>query len=186
MNSGILEEFIKAFLHVSTDDNVADRRELIDYCKKKQLDPKLVQQWIDLFDVDKDDRITMEEFCRALGLNHSEMCIEKVQRNKVNVAATPKVSKDFEIILSKMSPKEEYDITERVRELIGDINNNKDVEMKNISNELKQYLDTTYNRVWQVVIVRGSFWMSYAHEPFKSLQFKYGPYAFLLWRTPKG
>ncbi|TNN07566.1 Tegument antigen [Schistosoma japonicum] len=183
----MLEEFINAFLHVCADDDlVADRRELVDYCKKKQLDPNLVQQWLDLFDVDKDDQITIEEFCRALGLNQSEMCIEKVQRNKVNVAATPKVSKDIQIIISKMSPQVEYDITERVRELLSDVNNNKDADIKNISNELKQYLDNTYGRVWQVIVIRGSYWMNFSHEPFKSIQFKYGPYIFLLWRTPKG
>nr|ACL54849.1 tegument-associated antigen [Schistosoma mansoni] len=183
----MLEEFIKAYLDVCSDgDLVAERHELVDYCKKKNLDQNLVQQWIDHFDVDKDDQISMEEFCRALGLNQSEMCIEKVQRNKVNATSTPKVSKDFEIILSKMSPQAEYDITEHVRELIGDLKEFKQPETKEISNKLKQYLDETYDRVWQVVILNGSYCMNFSHEPFKALHFKYGPYIFLLWRTPKG
>uniref|UniRef100_A0A095C6E4 Tegument antigen n=3 Tax=Schistosoma TaxID=6181 RepID=A0A095C6E4_SCHHA len=192
----MLEEFIKAYLHICSDgDLVAERHELVDYCKKKNLDQNLVQhfilflgpqQWIDRFDVDKDDQITIEEFCRALGLNQSEMCVEKVQRSKVNVASTPKPSKDFEIILSKMSPQAEYDITEHVRELMGDLKEFKQSEIKEISNKLKQYLDETYDRVWQVIILNGSYCMNFSHEPFKALHFKYGPNIFLLWRTPKG
>ncbi|CAH8462990.1 unnamed protein product [Schistosoma turkestanicum] len=128
----------------------------------------------------------MEEFCRALGLDQSEMYTEKVQRSKVNVANTPKVSADFEIILSKMSPQAEYDITERVRELVGDIKALKESEITGLSDKIKKYLDETYGRVWQVLIIRGSYWMNFSHEPFKSFQFKYGQYIFLLWRTPCG
>ncbi|VDQ04964.1 unnamed protein product [Trichobilharzia regenti] len=183
----MLEEFIKAYLSICSEgDNVADREELTDYCRKKNLDMKLVEQWIEKFDVDKDDQISMEEFCRALGLSQKEMQIEKVHRTDSNAAKVPNVSSDFEIILSKLSKQAEYDITERVRELFGNTTENKDAEIKDISNKLKQYLDDTYDRVWQVVILRGSYWMNFSHEPFKSIQFKYGPYIILLWRTPKG
>lgn len=40
----MLEEFIKAYLHICSDgDLVAERHELVDYCKKKNLDQNLVQ-----------------------------------------------------------------------------------------------------------------------------------------------
>ncbi|CAH8470164.1 unnamed protein product [Heterobilharzia americana] len=183
----MLEEFIKAYLQICSEgDNIADRQELTDYCRKKNLDMKLVEQWINKFDVDKDDQISMEEFCRALGLNQKEMLVEKVHRTPANAAKIPEISSQFEIILSKLSKQAEVDITERVAELFNGSTENKDSQIKDISNKLKQYLDETYDRVWQVVILRGSYWMNFSHEPFKSIQFKYGPYIFLLWRTPKG
>ncbi|CAH8455355.1 unnamed protein product [Schistosoma bovis] len=179
-----MEEFIRAFLEMDADNNeMIDKQELIKYCQKNRLDMRLIDPWIARFDTDKDNKISIEEFCRGFGLKVSEIRREKEELKKEKDGKVSKLPPNVEIIAATMSKTKQYDICHQFKEYI-DNSSRTNNDIKEVANKMKTLLDNTYGRVWQVVILTGSYWMNFSHEPFLSIQFKYNNYVCLAWRTP--
>ncbi|CAH8463008.1 unnamed protein product [Schistosoma turkestanicum] len=178
-----MEQFITAYLTIIRDgDDVVDKNELADYCAKKNIDPKIINKYMAQFDVDKDNKITMEEFCRGLGLKTNEM---RVERNHIKAVQSGKVSKipdGVEIIASTMPLPKQIEVTQLYKDILAKAG--KEPDMRKVVNDLKLKLEERYERVWQVVTLTGSYWMNFSHEPFQSIQFKVDKNIILLWRTP--
>ncbi|RTG87885.1 uncharacterized protein DC041_0008690 [Schistosoma bovis] len=154
-----MEEFIRAFLEMDADNNeMIDKQELIKYCQKNRLDMRLIDPWIA-------SRREKEE-------------LKKEKDGKVS-----KLPPNVEIIAATMSKTKQYDICHQFKEYI-DNSSRTNNDIKEVANKMKTLLDNTYGRVWQVVILTGSYWMNFSHEPFLSIQFKYNNYVCLAWRTP--
>lgn len=88
-----------------------------------------------------------------------------------------------EIIASTMSHEKRAEVAEKFKELLAQ-SGGKPEEMNAVVKQLKDYLDERHGRVWQTIVLTGSYWMKFSHEPFMSLQFKVGPHIILVWRTP--
>nr|5FWZ_A Chain A, CALCIUM BINDING PROTEIN [Fasciola hepatica] len=97
----------------------------------------------------------------------------------------PTLSTDIEMIATTMSVPRQVEVTEKFKSLVT-AHNGKDEEMKDVAQDMKNYMDEKYGRVWQCVILTGSYWMHFSHEPFLSIQFRYGRHICLAWRTPRG
>ncbi|CAH8462675.1 unnamed protein product [Schistosoma rodhaini] len=179
-----MEEFIRAFLEIDADSNeMIDKQELIKYCQKYRLDMKLIDPWIARFDTDKDNKISIEEFCRGFGLKVSEIRREKDELKKERDGKFPKLPPNIEIIAATMSKTKQYEICCQFKEYVDNTSRTGN-DMREVANKMKSLLDNTYGRVWQVVLLTGSYWMNFSHEPFLSIQFKYNNYVCLAWRTP--
>ncbi|KAF7261464.1 hypothetical protein EG68_01167 [Paragonimus skrjabini miyazakii] len=181
-----LERMIEKFLELDTNkDDVVDMQELINSCKTGGLNMTEVMDWINKYDVNQDGKITLDEFCRGLGLKSAEMRIERTERKAAREGNARHVDPSIQIIASTMSPEKQAEVTDKFIELVSNVGN-KPEEMNNVAKQLKTYLDSKYGRVWQAVILTGSYWMNFSHEPFMSVQFKHGPHICLAWRTPSG
>ncbi|KAK4473087.1 hypothetical protein MN116_002734 [Schistosoma mekongi] len=179
-----MEQFITAYLTICRDgDDVVDKKELIDYCRKEKLDMKLVDTWISHFDVDKDNRITLEEFCRGLGLKVNEMRTERKHIKTVQSGKVPKLPDGVELIATTMPLPVQVEVTQLYKDLLPKSGIH-DADMRKVTNDFKTKLEERYERVWQVVTLTGSYWMNFSHEPFQSIQFKVDKYIILAWRTP--
>ncbi|CAH8825631.1 unnamed protein product [Trichobilharzia szidati] len=179
-----MEQFITAYLTICREgDDVADKKELIDYCRKERIDPRMVDTWISHFDVDKNNKITLEEFCRGLGLKPAEMRSERTHLKTVQSGRSPKIPDGIEVIASTMPVPKQVEITQLFKEIASKATGN-DPDMRKVANDFKAKLEERYERVWQVVILTGSYWMNFSHEPFQSLQFKLDKHVVLIWRTP--
>lgn len=179
-----LEKLIELFLDLDTSrDECVDRQELINACQANKLPHEAVDEWMTKFDADDNGKISLEEFCRGLGLKCSEMRVEKTERQDAKAGRGRQLSQDIEVIASTMSPEKMVEITEKFKALLG-TTSGKPEEMNNVVKQLKDYLDERHGRVWQTVVLTGSYWMKFSHEPFMSMQFKHGPHIVLVWRTP--
>ncbi|CAH8440952.1 unnamed protein product [Schistosoma turkestanicum] len=180
-----MEEFIRTFLEMDTDNNeMVDKQELVKYCQKHRLDMKLIDPWIARFDTDKDNKVSLDEFCRVFGLKAFEIRREKEELKREKDGKVPRLPADIEIIAATMSKTKQYDICCKFKEYLDSSTRRTDSEVKEVTNKLKSLLDNVYGRVWQVVVLTGSYWMNFSHEPFLSIQFKYSNYVCLVWRTP--
>ena len=179
------ESLIEWFMELDTNnDETVDRKELTDYYKKKGVSDAKINEWMEHFDADENGKITLMEFCRGLGLRINEIRVEQKQRAVQRAGKAPSLSADIELIATTMAQPRQVEITEKFKELVNK-HNAKDEEMKDVASELKAYLDDNYGRVWQCVILTGSYWMQFSHEPFLSIQFRYGRHICLAWRTPR-
>ncbi|VEL13018.1 unnamed protein product [Protopolystoma xenopodis] len=90
---------------------------------------------------------------------------------------------DVIVISANMALEDQIDISDEARRLIQPDQSSR-VEERRLTGDLKRYLDTKYGRMWHVVVLNGSYWMNYSHEPQYSFQFRIGRYVILCWRTP--
>ncbi|KAK4473978.1 hypothetical protein MN116_003297 [Schistosoma mekongi] len=180
----LMEQFIRGFIEIDKDNNeLIDKQELVKYCQQNKLDMKQIDPWIARFDTDKDGKVSLEEFCRGFGLKVSEVRLEKEELKRDKEGRVSKLPPDIQIIAATMSKAKQYNICCKFKELLDKTGRTGD-EVRTVANNLKAFLDSEYGRVWQVVILTGSYWMNFSHEPFLSIQFKYSNYVCLLWRTP--
>ncbi|CAL8079822.1 unnamed protein product [Calicophoron daubneyi] len=181
-----LEKMIAKFLEIDTNkDETVDLEELRAACLAEKLSIKDIQNWLDKFDTDENGKITLEEFCRAMGLKSEEMRDEKSQREKERAGTAPKIADDTTIIASTMSADKQADVVRKFRELMKSVSGKQD-EMNAVVRQMKAYMDTKYGQVWHIIIMTGSYWMKFSHEPFMSIQFKQGNHICMAWRTPRG
>lgn len=181
-----MEKLIEIFFEVDkNDDGYVDKQEMVNHCKENKLDLKMVDEWLSKCDTDKDGKISLEEFCHGFGIKLQEMQIEKKERELSTASNAPKVPDDVQILDSTMSPTKQSEAINMFKRLVSQKSGSAE-NMEKVSTEFKQMLEKQYGRVWHVVILCGSFWMSYSHEPFLSLQFKHGKWICSIWRTPSG
>ncbi|CAH8569271.1 unnamed protein product [Dicrocoelium dendriticum] len=179
-----LELMIEKFLELDTNkDEKIDRNELYAACSKAGLKENEVDEWMNRYDYDNDGKLSLNEFCRGLGLRLNEMRAEREERTAQRSGTAPTLKDGVQIIASTMSLSKQVEITNKFVELV-EKTGGKSEELQNVARDLKAFLDSKYGRVWQVVVLNGSYWMNYSHEPLMSMQFKYEPNICLLWRTP--
>ncbi|CAH8441029.1 unnamed protein product [Schistosoma turkestanicum] len=69
-----MEKFIEIFMKLdNNNDGVIEKNELIQYCKKENLDMSMVYEWLKLIDMNSDGKISFKEFCMVFGLNYEEI-----------------------------------------------------------------------------------------------------------------
>ncbi|KAA3674302.1 uncharacterized protein DEA37_0002850 [Paragonimus westermani] len=181
-----VEKMIDLFMEIDkNDDETVDKKELTDFYKARGVSQEQIDDWMKKFDTNDDGKITLMEFCRGLGIRADELRTEKGYRDEQRAGKAPKVASDIEIVASTMADYRKVALTEKFKELVKQ-HDGKESEMNQVALEFKSYLDENYGRVWQCVILTGSYWMHFSHEPFLSIQFKYGKYIALAWRTPQG
>lgn len=89
---------------------------------------------------------------------------------------------DVRVITADMPMPQQNQILEEVRRLT---EASKRLDEGALVGKLKEWLQINFGGAWHVVIVQGSYWMNYSHEPNCSLQFHLGSSVYILWRTPK-
>ncbi|CAL8079831.1 unnamed protein product [Calicophoron daubneyi] len=180
----VIEKLMNFFMEADTNkDGSLSKNELISIARKHNVDTREVDAFIERFDTDKDGNISLEEYAKGLGLNVDEVSKEMKIRLK-DKSSPPKCSVEGVTILhSTMAQSSQKEVIEKFKELI-DKNGDTDEKMDTVIDELKNYLDKEFGRIWQVVILSGSFWVKFTHEPFSSIQFQYGEKRIVLaWRT---
>ncbi|KAH9595687.1 Tegument antigen [Schistosoma haematobium] len=181
-----MEQLIELFFELDKDNNeIVDKQELINYCQENKLDMEMVNRWLSRCDTDKNNKITFDEFCRGFGIKLNEMRVEKIERALTWDNVTPVKPSNINIIKSAMSETKQAKVIETFQKLMQQYGAD-EKNLDKVSSELKKFLEETYGNVWHVIIMNGSFWMSYSHEPFCSLQFKMNRHSCSVWRTPSG
>ncbi|VDK74493.1 unnamed protein product [Dibothriocephalus latus] len=95
-----------------------------------------------------------------------------------------KSNSSVRIVTVNMLPEDQAAVLQKVRDLTASGENRPKIDESAVAKELKKWLESTYGRTWHVLIVRGSYWLQFSHEPEFSFQFELGPYVYAMWRTP--
>ncbi|CAH8450230.1 unnamed protein product [Heterobilharzia americana] len=92
-----------------------------------------------------------------------------------------KLGKDIEYIAGDMVLSQQINVSNETRSLLQEHGSD---NTKFIAKRLKEFLDKTFSRSWHVMILNGSFWSSYSHEPGTAFHFKLKDQCFNVWKTP--
>ena len=93
---------------------------------------------------------------------------------------------EIEILNSSMTWNKQEAIINKFKELVGG-GDPSPTRMNEVVQELQSYLNRTYGRLWQCIILNGAYWIRYNHDPFHSLQFRHkNKNVVLVWRINRG
>ncbi|TGZ69495.1 hypothetical protein CRM22_003723 [Opisthorchis felineus] len=174
-----MEPFLEAFFSIDTDHSERiTMRELQDYVKRNNIDPSMIKRWQVLFDANDSGVITLDEFCKTLGIRPSEA--RAYNANMVRASHGPSLPREVDVITATLPFDQQVDIVSEVMRLT----RSEPFDENLVSKQLKQYLDRQYGRMWHVVITKGSSWCSFSYEPKTSLFFQLRKYTYLAWKTP--
>ncbi|VDD82483.1 unnamed protein product [Mesocestoides corti] len=182
-----IDPFTQAFNEIDTNgDGVITKADLEEFVRRNDLgDDLLVKSWMNLFDTSNDELITIKAYRERLGLRVDEgYCPKSPEPTSPEMQSYPSQTRpDVRLISGNMPADRQSEIIEEVRRLTNDSPKFKEAELVA---ELKRWLEDRYDRVWHVILVKGSYWMHYSHEVDCSLQFHMGSHVYLMWRTPAG
>ncbi|KAF8564202.1 hypothetical protein P879_08825 [Paragonimus westermani] len=178
-----MEKMIELFLSMDkNEDGFVDIDELREACVEKKLNMNQIDEWLQRYDENHDKRISLDEFCAGLGLNGDEMNVEKIERDVKSLSHCPKVDPSITVIDFTMSISKQAQVTDKFLELTREVSSDPK-QMGTVASKLKRFLEEHYGKVWQVVILSGSYWINYSHAPLLSMHFQYGPFICIVWRT---
>ncbi|CAL8072194.1 unnamed protein product [Calicophoron daubneyi] len=167
-----MEPFIQAFFSVDTDgDETIYIKDLENYVKRNNMDPKMVDRWKELFDKEGTGKITLQKFCHVLGLE-----ITKVREQRHGG-----LRKEIHVIKATMPLNNQVPVSEAAYQMISSGRLNE----QDLCEQLRQYLNKTYGNHWHVVITDSSTWASFSEIPGTSFFFECKGRKYLLWRTPE-
>ncbi|CAL8079828.1 unnamed protein product [Calicophoron daubneyi] len=164
------------------EDGKVTVEELRETARRERISDREVTKFLQRFDANRDGVITFDEYVRGLNLNREEAIKER--RIRINERdAPPKFDVDgVEIVHSTMTVTRQKEVVAKFQELLHKYGD-RDEQMNLILNEMKTYLDSQYLKTWQCLILNGSYWMKFNHEPFGSIQFQMGKNrVFVAWR----
>ncbi|GAA37705.1 Tegument antigen [Clonorchis sinensis] len=181
------EQLMMFFMKLDkNNDGVVDRKELLDFCQNNKVPQSAVSEWMSRFDTDNDGKITLNEYCRGLGLKREDVIKEKTEvRNQQERQDFGEVLTfpDIEVLHTSMTWAKQEDIVNKYKELVGSGEPTEE-KMNQVVDGLQNYMNDKYGKVWQCVILTGSFWMRFSYEPFMSIQFRHkNKFVVLAWRT---
>ncbi|CAL8072168.1 unnamed protein product [Calicophoron daubneyi] len=168
-----MDAFVEAFVGIDKDGSgTITFDELERYVDENNLDSIMITKWKELFDPENTGKITVEVFCEKLGLQPDAV----KAKQEANVSAA-KLGDDIRVISVQMSMQDQVDISNETRRLALATD---PFDAAVISKKLKQYLDNKYGGIWQVIVVRGAYWMTFSHIGKRSFQFYLRGYAYVL------
>ncbi|CAL8072172.1 unnamed protein product [Calicophoron daubneyi] len=88
-------------------------------------------------------------------------------------------ARDVHIVKSRLKSDEEGEVINEIRRLTG---GRSQFDQMRVSQQIKEFLDKRFGGKWQVIIIRGSYWMTYSYRSDHVLHFYSDNYGYLLWR----
>ncbi|KER23658.1 hypothetical protein T265_08511 [Opisthorchis viverrini] len=111
-----MEPFLEAFFSIDTDHSERITiRELQDYVKRNNIDQSMVKRWQVLFDANDSGVITLDEFCKTLGIRPSEA--RAYNANMVRASHGPSLPREVDVITATLPFDQQVDIVNEVMRL---------------------------------------------------------------------
>ncbi|VDP71908.1 unnamed protein product [Echinostoma caproni] len=168
-----MDSFVDVFLAVDANQNgTITLRELSQYVEKHRLDPIMISQWMNLFDPNNTGRITLGKFCEVLGLQPAEV--------KEKWGRSPQLGSDIHVILDQMPMNNQLKLVQEARRLAKMTTSD---DRTYLTQQLKRFADENLGGSWQVMIVKGAYWITFTHLPDNSFHFHMDDYSYLFWRS---
>ncbi|CAH8522258.1 unnamed protein product [Schistosoma turkestanicum] len=145
--------------------------ELRKYMDENDVEETMYERWKSLFDPESTGRITLKKFCEVLGLQEEVITIQ--------TAIKGDEMQDVRVIQSDMATKMKLTICGLIDE--GILIYHDDMKLTEF---LKNELDKTFGKLWNIIIIYGRYWSRYCHETSYNFCFIKDDRIFLIYRIP--
>ncbi|TPP56293.1 hypothetical protein FGIG_00352 [Fasciola gigantica] len=153
------------FYAVDTDGSeVITMNELREYVERNELDSTMVSDYHPCF------RSLLEP---SFGFRRKSR--EEYTRSKPNILPL-----GIKVIAAQMPIDQQILIAEETKQLVKSMGQ---PNSQQLTRQLKDALDETYGKTWHVIIVDGSYWITFSHVPDCSFHFQYEDRCYLIWKT---
>merc|ERR1711911_66343 len=132
-----LEVLMREFLVADKNKSgFVSEKEAEDYFKKKGAKPAEITDFMKKFDKDKDGKISLAEFARALGGNMADYKAMQAEFLEDEEGKGPALSPDIEVFASSMPKKTQKRITEEFKRLV-----DQQKSINDITNEVHEFVE---------------------------------------------
>ncbi|TGZ68800.1 hypothetical protein CRM22_004066 [Opisthorchis felineus] len=181
-----MENFLTTFRKIDKSQrNVIDKEDLRKYVDENDLDEKMVERWLEVFDLENTGRITLKNFCNVLGISLESTEVEQIFERAL--FTTPLESGNItpgEVIHSQMEEFMQNGVIRMSHQIIPLDDFAPTEVLADASKKLKSLLEHAYGSTWQVAIIEGSYWMTHTHLVRRTLHFRHGSKSIVVWQTP--
>ncbi|KAG5449024.1 Tegument antigen [Clonorchis sinensis] len=181
-----MENFLTTFSEIDKSQrNIIYREDLQQYVDENELDEKMVERWLEVFDLEKTGRITLGNFCKVLGISLESAKVE--QSFERALFTTPLDSGNIppaKVIHSQMEEFMQNRVVRMSQKLIPLEDSAPTEVLADASKKLKSSLEHAYGSTWQVAIIEGSYWMTHTHSVRRTFHFRHGSKTIVVWQTP--
>ncbi|KAM3183010.1 hypothetical protein ACTXT7_011199 [Hymenolepis weldensis] len=205
MSMPVSQELANIFEEIDANYNgYITRDELERYVKRTGQPEEMVDDWFKWFDFGNTGKITFEDMCETLAIgmskNYSENVEKKREMERETLITTTK-NKSKEHHAPPTTTTMDSNLMEGVKILYSGSTKKgllEDIvlEIKNANIDhfdkesqfaryLKENMEKKWGQHWQVVVSKATFGCSVGHEEDCFVHFQYGPYLYILYRTPE-
>ncbi|KAA0194308.1 Tegument antigen [Fasciolopsis buskii] len=181
-----MDAFLEAFCALDEDNReVISLDDLHSYNSKHNLEDTFPQKFMSVFDTENSGTITMDQFCRTLGLVPKN--VRDFRRRRTTHMLEELTPPDLEMVHDDM----DIEIKLRIyRDLLNDLRQAGQQTNINVTHldtavkRLKKYLESVHGRAWQIIISINQQLAWFNYLPGYMLHFCLGRFAVLIWKTP--
>ncbi|KER20765.1 hypothetical protein T265_10763 [Opisthorchis viverrini] len=188
MNQGgkAMDAFLEAFFALDADNReVISLKDLRTYSQENNIEEGFPETFLRVFDTDNTGQITLDQFCKTLGLIPKQAREFRRRRTlELIEALTPS---DLEIVHDDIDQEIKVKILQMFLDDLREAGRATNVDAQLLdesAQKLRQYLEQRYGRTWHIVVSINQqlAWFSYC--PGYMFHFCLGRFAVLIWKTP--
>ncbi|CAH8649255.1 unnamed protein product [Heterobilharzia americana] len=181
-----MDSFLDAFFALDTDNREQiSLNELSAYNKKNNLQDNFPETFLRRFDAEKTGIVTLDQYCKALGLVPKEA--RELRRRRTTQLLEQLIPRDLEFIYDDMDLEMKLKIMELFIDDLRESGRKTNVDMELLDKamqRLKEYFDTRYGKSWHIVVSINQHLARFSYEPGTLFHFCLGRFAVLIWKTP--
>ncbi|CAH8671789.1 unnamed protein product [Schistosoma margrebowiei] len=181
-----MDSFLDAFFALDTDNReVISLNDLSSYNKKHGLQDSFPETFLRRFDAEKTGVITLEQYCKALGLVPKQA--REIRRRRTTVLLEQLMPRDLETIYDDMDLEMKVKVMELFIDDLRESGRKTNIDMEKLDQamqRLKEYLDTRYGKSWHIITSVNQHLGRFSYEPNTLFHFCLGRFAVLIWKTP--
>ncbi|CAH8682493.1 unnamed protein product [Schistosoma rodhaini] len=181
-----MDSFLDAFFALDTDNReVISLNDLSSYNKKHGLQDSFPETFLRRFDAEKTGVITLEQYCKALGLVPKQA--RELRRRRTTVLLEQLIPRDLEIIYDDMELEMKVKVMELFINDLRESGRKTNIDMEKLDQSmqrLKEYLDTRYGKSWHIITSINQHLGRFSYEPNTLFHFCLGRFVVLIWKTP--
>ncbi|KAA3677427.1 uncharacterized protein DEA37_0006581 [Paragonimus westermani] len=181
-----MDAFLEAFCALDADNReVISLEDLRQYNQKNNLEDTFPETFLNVFDHDHTGTITLEQYCKTLGLIPKQA--REFRRRRTTEIFENLVPADLEIVHDDMDLEIKVKILQMFVDDLREAGKKPNVDAQRLDEsiqKLRHYLETRHGRTWHIVVSINQqlAWFSYC--PGYMFHFCLGRFAVLLWKTP--
>lgn len=181
-----MDAFLEAFFAIDTDNReVISIEDLNQYHVENDLDDAFPNTFMRLFHGENSGTITLEQYCKALGLVPKQA--REVRQRRATLLLEQFMPSDLEIIYDDIKSEIKLRIVQTFLNELRESGVKPNIDMDRLDaamQKLKTYLETVHGKPWHIIVSINQHLARFSYVPGCMLHFCLGRFAVLIWKTP--
>ncbi|CAL8077401.1 unnamed protein product [Calicophoron daubneyi] len=181
-----MDAFLEAFCALDQENReVISVEDLRRYNRKNNLTDGFPETFMRVFDSEKTGNITLEQYCRTLGLVPKQF--REFRRRRTTQLYEHLLPPDLEIVHDDMDLEIKVKVLECFVDDLRESGRRPNINVEKLDTairRLKEYLERRHGKTWHIIVSVNQHLAWFSYCPGYMFHFCLGRFAVLIWKTP--